>query len=307
MAENKDALVVIDNQNDGALVVIDSDDDAPPLAPWLRTVSDQAEVADIIVIKDAGDDDDDDAWINDYGSSPLRVKREQKPKPSPGGGGGSSGGGSSGGRPAGGGPAGGGPAGGGPAGAAGAPGGGGGGAPGGGGGGAPLGPGAAAPAPAAAGLAAPPVVGGMPTAAEKTAHLLTLVAGDRDLQRMLWHIGITFKLLPHQPVAVRMVAGVPDDYPNIAANASLDGALLSTPAPTNRGGLLADVMGLGKTVEAICGAALRQAICASKNLRPLPVVIVSPNVSVLEQWESHLAIGGQHRLREQHLFYGPVV
>ena len=62
--------------------------------------------------------------------------------------------------------------------------------------------------PAAAGLAAPPVVGGMPTAAEKTAHLLTLVAGDRDLQRMLWHIGITFKLLPHQPVAVRMVAGV---------------------------------------------------------------------------------------------------
>ena len=83
---------------------------------------------------------------------------------------------------------------------------------------------------------------------------------------------------------VRMVAGVGDDYPNLATNASLDGALLNAGRPTNRGGLLADVMGLGKTVEAICGAALRQAICASKNLRPLPVVIVSPNVSVLDQW-----------------------
>ena len=39
-----------------ALVVIDSDDDEAPLAPWVRTVSDQAEVADIIEIKDEEDD-----------------------------------------------------------------------------------------------------------------------------------------------------------------------------------------------------------------------------------------------------------
>jgi len=241
-----------------ALVVIDSDDDEAPLAPWVRTVSDQAEVADIIEIKDDEEEDDDELFEKEmnvqYGSSPSRVKKEKKPKPDPSPGGPS----------------------------------GGGGAPQG--GTAPGGHGAATPAPAPA--AAPPVIGGMPTAAEKTAHLLTLPAGARDLQRLLWHIGITFKLLPHQPVAVRMVAGVGDDYPNLATNASLDGALLNAGRPTNRGGLLADVMGLGKTVEAICGAALRQAICASKNLRPLPVVIVSPNVSVLDQWSEHLSRGG---------------
>ena len=155
-----------------ALVVIDSDDDAAPLAPWVRTVSDQAEVAEIIEIKDEEEDDDDlfEKEMNvQYGSSPSRVKKEKKPKPdpSPGGGGAPQGGAAPGGH-------------------------------------------GAAPAPAAA--AAPPVIGGMPTAAEKTAHLLTLPAGARDLQRLLWHIGITFKLLPHQPVAVRMVAGVGDDY-----------------------------------------------------------------------------------------------
>ena len=42
-----------------ALVVIDSDDDEAPLAPWVRTVSDQAEVAEIIEIKDEEEDDDD--------------------------------------------------------------------------------------------------------------------------------------------------------------------------------------------------------------------------------------------------------
>ena len=214
MAENDRALTVTDSDE---LVVIDSDDDAAPLAPWVRTVSDQAEVADIIEIKDEEEDDDDlfEKEMNvQYGSSPSRVKKEKKPKPdpSPGGGGAPQGG------------------------------------------AAPGGHGAAAPAPAPA--AAPPVIGGMPTAAEKTAHLLTLPAGARDLQRLLWHIGITFKLLPHQPVAVRMVAGVGDDYPNLSTNASLDGALLNASPPTNRGGLLADVMGLGKTVEAICGAAL---------------------------------------------------
>ena len=82
-----------------ALVVIDSDDDEAPLAPWVRTVSDQAEVADIIEIKDEEEEDDDDLFEKEmnvqYGSSPSRVKKEKKPKPdpSPGGGGGPSGGG----------------------------------------------------------------------------------------------------------------------------------------------------------------------------------------------------------------------
>ena len=167
MAENNRALAVTDSDE---LVVIDSDDDAAPLAPWVRTVSDQAEVAEIIEIKD--EEEDDDALFEkemdvQYGSSPSRVKKEKKPKPDPSPGG--------------------------PSGSGGAP--QGGAVPGGHGG-------AAAPAPAPAPAAAPPVIGGMPTAAEKTAHLLTLPAGARDLQRLLWHIGITFKLLPHQPVAV---------------------------------------------------------------------------------------------------------
>ena len=73
-----------------------SDDDAAPLAPWVRTVSDQAEVAEIIEIKD--EEEDDDALFEkemdvQYGSSPSRVKKEKKPKPDPssGGGGGPSG------------------------------------------------------------------------------------------------------------------------------------------------------------------------------------------------------------------------
>ncbi|KAH8070923.1 ATP binding protein [Aureococcus anophagefferens] len=51
-------------------------------------------------------------------------------------------------------------------------------------------------------------------------------------------------------------------------------------------------MGLGKTVEALGGAALRQGICRAKNLAPLPVVIVGPNASVLDQWYDHLVMGG---------------
>ena len=66
-----------------ALVVIDSDDDEAPLAPWVRTVSDQAEVVDIIEIKDEEEDDDDlfeKEMDVQYGSSPSRVKKEKKPK-----------------------------------------------------------------------------------------------------------------------------------------------------------------------------------------------------------------------------------
>ncbi|KAH8063264.1 ATP binding protein [Aureococcus anophagefferens] len=127
--------------------------------------------------------------------------------------------------------------------------------------------------------------------AEKTAHLATLPPGDRDLQRVLWHLGFNFKLFPHQPAAVRMVAGVPADWPRLGAGGSLGGALLRAP-PGERGGLLGDVMGLGKTVEALGGAALRQGICRAKNLAPLPVVIVGPNASVLDQWYDHLVMGG---------------
>ncbi|KAK7249318.1 hypothetical protein SO694_00047228 [Aureococcus anophagefferens] len=114
----------------------------------------------------------------------------------------------------------------------------------------------------------------------------------RRRRRVLWHLGFNFKLFPHQPAAVRMVAGVPADWPRLGAGGSLDGALLACAPPGERGGLLGDVMGLGKTVEALGGAALRQGICRAKNLAPLPVVIVGPNASVLDQWYDHLVMGG---------------
>ena len=92
-----------------------------------------------------------------------------------------------------------------------------------------------------------------------------------------------FVLLPHQPEAVRFVAGVhhewPADYPPARYPATLPG-----------GGILADGMGLGKTVEGIGGIFLRE-ICALHNGVPEHLrasLIIAPNVQVMEQWYEHL-------------------
>lgn len=94
----------------------------------------------------------------------------------------------------------------------------------------------------------------------------------------------SFVLLPHQPAAVRFVAGVnvqwPQQYP-------------PTEYPCgnpNGGGILADGMGLGKTVEGIGGIFVRE-ILALHNKVPAErrvSLIVTPNNQVMEQWYEHL-------------------
>jgi len=133
----------------------------------------------------------------------------------------------------------------------------------------------------------------------KTNHLATL-SSDRDqlLQRVLWHLECDYFMKPHQPEAVRIVAGLPKNWPRDDRNgdytaADLQHLLVTAPAFTERGMLLADVMGLGKTVECLLGAALRKGVATAKKdpSKDLPTFIVAPNAAVLKQWREHLLNG----------------
>ena len=72
---------------------------------------------------------------------------------------------------------------------------------------------------------------------------------DRDvwLQTRLAQLGSTFTLLPHQPVAVRAVAGVDRAWSGEP-----------TASPRTHGLILADDMGAGKTVSVLSGLLLRE-------------------------------------------------
>jgi len=146
---------------------------------------------------------------------------------------------------------------------------------------------------------------------------------DRNLQRILWHIGCRYNLMPYQFSGVRGVAGVPKDFPQLVNSSSKktgsgdddlmifssdsgdSGANLSDHSSpdwkrilrkakfmSSRGILLADSMGLGKTVQGIVGALLRNAISEAKGRPKLPTVLVSPNHAVSIQWAETLIKAG---------------
>lgn len=118
------------------------------------------------------------------------------------------------------------------------------------------------------------------------ARFAKLKPADQRLFKVLVAHGWTanFVLLPHQPEAVRFVAGVHHEWP---------AGYPPTSYPMTRddgGGILADGMGLGKTVEGIGGIFLRE-ICALHNSVPGHLrasLIIAPNVQVMEQWYEHL-------------------
>ncbi|EJK70962.1 hypothetical protein THAOC_07638 [Thalassiosira oceanica] len=151
---------------------------------------------------------------------------------------------------------------------------------------------------------------------KRAEHLKSLLSDkDRILQLQLWDCGFKFRLLPHQPEAVRFVAGLPRFYPFSSADHELGHeddedecgvnveemlkndlfgrnarkkALKTVKLNKSRGGLLADDMGLGKTVQSLAAAVIRNA----KREHPTKTVIVSPGEGVQNQWhETLVAIG----------------
>ncbi|KAL7563119.1 hypothetical protein ACA910_012302 [Epithemia clementina (nom. ined.)] len=131
---------------------------------------------------------------------------------------------------------------------------------------------------------------------------------DRALQRILKRdTSFQFHLLPHQFEAVRRIAGVPSDFPLhsssrvVVHNDNTSSATLTQAvaglyrkenATSTKGLCVADAMGLGKTVEAIAGAVLRDAISVKKGEKRLPILIVSPNDAVQQQWRDTLLRNG---------------
>lgn len=120
---------------------------------------------------------------------------------------------------------------------------------------------------------------------------------DRHLQLLLWEIDCHYVLLPHQFRGVRALAGVPEDYPGTRpAPPAKEEALMEwvvttlekAPPSKDRGVLMADVMGLGKTVQAVAACMLRNALALAKGQPRKPTLIVSPNDAVLLQWQETL-------------------
>jgi SNF2 family DNA or RNA helicase len=73
-------------------------------------------------------------------------------------------------------------------------------------------------------------------------------------------------------------------------------ALKSAPLKlSNKGAIIADVMGLGKTVEAVAGAILRNAIAEAQKKAKKPTLICTPNEAVLVQWADTLIKAGVDR------------
>ena len=99
--------------------------------------------------------------------------------------------------------------------------------------------------------------------------------------------------LAHQWEGIRFVAGVHDKFPTEFpvkkyTRGGLDGTAYSPTPHGVGGGILADVMGLGKTIECIAGAFLRE-ICHAKlgfDAQLRNTLCVAPNQQVLEQWRA---------------------
>ena len=79
---------------------------------------------------------------------------------------------------------------------------------------------------------------------------LTPAESDRFVQRLLKERGFGFDLLPHQFLAARRAAGLPDRWPTALVDGRVDATVAQAPLTEKRHFILADEMGLGKTVEA---------------------------------------------------------
>lgn len=110
---------------------------------------------------------------------------------------------------------------------------------------------------------------------------------DRLLQQLLWDIGAHWMIKPHQFLAIRKVAGVPDNWP-------LQLPPGDTPAyPAQRGILLGDDMGSGKTISTLAGTAVRDWLNAQNGVERLPTLVIAPNAAVAAQWKKEFSYKGE--------------
>ena len=124
---------------------------------------------------------------------------------------------------------------------------------------------------------------------------LTPAESDRFVQRLLKERGFGFDLLPHQFLAARRAAGLPDRWPTALVDGRVDATVAQAPLmeklhPEKRHFILADEMGLGKTVEALAAAELRRSVpwAIGFGATPRAVAVIAPNAGVLDQWVAHI-------------------
>ena len=98
-----------------------------------------------------------------------------------------------------------------------------------------------------------------------------------------------FTLLDHQYEAARCVAGLPYLWPRTLVNDRADDTLEQAPLTADRHLILADQMGLGKTVSTLAGAVLRRAVAAFHSRHaPKAALVITPNAAVMHQWSEHI-------------------
>ena len=91
-----------------------------------------------------------------------------------------------------------------------------------------------------------------------------------------------FTLLDHQYEAARCVAGLPYLWPRTLVNDRADDTVEQAPLTADRHLILADQMGLGKTVSTLAGAVLRRAVAAFHSRHaPKAVLVITPNAAVM--------------------------
>ena len=117
---------------------------------------------------------------------------------------------------------------------------------------------------------------------------------DCAMQSLLWRASFAYTLKAHQYKSTRFVAGVPDNWSPSDPPASWPS---DAELDAGGGGILADVMGLGKTVSGLAGAVLRDIIAARGGSRAraarASTLVVGPNRAVLDQWRDHAtSLGG---------------
>lgn len=160
---------------------------------------------------------------------------------------------------------------------------------------------------------------------ERRAHVTVILS--KFLQCLLWDFGFRFTLLPHQFEAVYAIAGIKvsvlkdelmswddkmlssivkiDTRKEEGKKARREVCEKHVSFTRNRGLLLADCMGLGKTVESLAAALLRNGIYSIKvesqvgsdgtadtSKYILPTLIIAPNEAILNQWEENLIMSG---------------